>query len=75
MMCGIAIMPSTRPMFREMKFHETVLSERSTRMTSSPICAAASFIGPSGFHPVREMTTTKSVSTMTRSRLVLKIWM
>ena len=75
MMCGRPIIPSTSPMFREMRFHEDVESSRLTFITSSPNEAAASFIGPSGFQPVREITTANSVRTMTMSRLVLKIWM
>ena len=72
---GMPIIPSTRPMFREMKFQEVVLSARLTFWMSSPKRAVASFMGPIGSQPVREITTTYRVATITTSRLVLKIWM
>ena len=73
--CGRPMIPSVRPMLRDRLFSETVPSERSGTITSSPNRPAASCIGPSGFQPVREMSDGKTSRTMNASRLVLKIWM
>ena len=73
--CGSPMIPSTRPMLSESAFQLTVLSDRSGSITLAPKLSNDSFIGPSGFQPARDTATTNTVSTITASRLVLKIWM
>ena len=73
--CGRPMIPSTRPMLSESQFSDSVVSERSGSTILAPKLSVASSIGPIGFQPVREITATKTASTMTASRLVLKIWM
>ena len=72
---GRPMIPSDRPIVSDRLLSDSVMSERSGSTTFAPNWSAASSIGPIGFQPVRLMTTTNTASTMTASRLVLKIWM
>ena len=72
---GRPMIPSVRPIVSDRLLIEAVMSERSGVTTLSPRLSVASSIGPIGFQPVRLITATNTASTMTASRLVLKIWM